>query len=100
MDKLEILVRFDIMLTKNKNLIMNYYEIYDILNNITTNKDDQNFCFDFFIKNNFIIQDNNNNYYYTLEKREIYKPYKNYKKILDAISNNLIKELDFSSLNI
>jgi hypothetical protein len=95
----EIFIRFDIMLAKNNNILFNQFEIDDILNKITSNKLDQKNCYDFFIKYDFLIRDDNK-YYYTLDKIKPYKPYKNYLKIISTASEDIVKELDFSSLII
>jgi len=95
----QVFVRFDIMLAKNNNISFNQYQIDDMLNKITSNKLDQKCCYDFFIKYDFLIKDDNI-YYYTLDKIKPYTPYKNYLKIISTASEDIIKELDFSSLII
>lgn len=96
-----LLIQFDLHLSKNTNTIFTREEINEILNKITLTNFEKKFCFDFFLKNSILVYDPYiNNYYYSLEKIEKYKPYPNYKKMIELIKSDTCIELDFINLKI
>lgn len=93
----ELLIKFDLILSRNSNYSFSYNEIDILLNRVTENKNLQIECLNFFVKHN-ILQRNENNYYYLFEKCHAYQPYKNYSKLKNLIENEFCELLDISKI--
>ncbi len=82
----DLIMNFDLMLSKHSNTTFTIYEINNLLEKLNSDKNMQKYCFDFFVKYN-ILQKNNLTFYYTFDKCYRYNTYKNYiriKKLFDT----------------
>lgn len=97
-----ILIQFDLKLSHSPKYLFTEFDINEILNNITKNNREKQFCWDFFIKNSILTLADSYTFtwYYNLEKMMPYKPYPNHSKIIELIKLDLAIELDFINLTI
>ncbi len=85
-----LLIQFDLCLSRSPNIVFTFKEINEILENITNSNLDKKFCLNFFTKNLIITLSDSysKTYYYNLEKIGRYKPYPNYKKMVELIKGD------------
>ncbi len=95
----ELLIKFDLILSRHSNYSFSYDEINMLLNRVTNNVKLQNECLNFFVKHN-ILQKNDYNFYYLFEKCYQYQPYKNYTKLKNLIENEFCEIIDISKMQI
>jgi hypothetical protein len=92
-----LLLKFDIILAKSNKTSYYQYEIDDILNRISSNNNEKQYCLNLFIINNILLKEYDK-YYYTYESTNKFNPFKNYKKIVSILEEDILKELDFSKI--
>lgn len=97
-----LIIQFDLYLSRSPLYVFDRSELDSILSNITNKEFEKRFCLDFFKKNNILTQcdSTSQTYYYNLEKLVKYKPYPNYRQIMDMIKREFAIELDFVNLTI
>lgn len=98
-----IIIQFDLYLARHEKSIFNKSELDKILDIITKTNNEKNFCWNFFIKHNILTISSFelDTYFYNLEKIQLYKPYKNFKTIVNFIKKEEdTLDIDFNYLHI
>ena len=97
-----LLIQFDLYLSRSPNIVFTIKEINEILENITNSNLDKKFCLDFFTKNLIITMSDSysKTYYYNFEKIKKYKPYPNYKKMVELIKADSNIDINFLNLSL
>lgn len=98
-----ILIQFDMHLSRDSKYVFDEMDINAILDKITQTPFEKRFCLNFFLKHSILSvssQTPTKTYYYNLEKIVRYKPYPNYKMMVELIKSEFEIELDFINLSI
>jgi len=97
-----LIIQFDLYLARSPSYVFDEYEINTILSNLTKSDYEKRFCLNFFTKNSILTlcESTYHTYYYNLEKLVQYKPYPNYRTIVNLIKKEYAIELDFINLSI